>query len=443
MNFIADFKHVDVARVRGPSSHTSVMFRRETYEKVGGYRAQFNVAQDLDLWMRLAEVGVCWATPEILCERHLSKNSISAIRRDEQMRSAKIIVKCAAARRSGRDDSSVGCKVDTAAQMASILLVAGSAKTPGGEILLFHWVNVASSSTETGPALFLASRKEPGFRIQELGTAFCESAGRKMKPPVFDENWSEEIKALYRHDVQEIWDQSLNRHIWNQYHNQLRIYLELAGFPELTGERKILDVGCAQGTLALLLAERGHDVVALDLRPGFLEYAQTRYTHGRIRFVAGNALECELDERFDLVFANQIIEHLVYPERLIGRLKGLLNAGGKLVVTTPNWHYVRNNLPSFEEIGDPAQFEHLQFTADGDGHFFAYKADELVNIFTNAGLRNIASIFFESPFISGHLKLRYLHKLVPLRLLYALDYSALALPLRRYLAHQLMIVAEH
>ena len=84
---------------------------------------------------------------------------------------------------------------------------------------------------------------------------------------------------------------------------------------------------------------------------------QTRYTHGRIRFVAGNALECELHEQFDLVFANQIIEHLVYPERLIERLKGLLKEGGKLVVTTPNWHYVRNNLPSFREIGDPAQFE--------------------------------------------------------------------------------------
>jgi hypothetical protein len=49
--------------------------------------------------------------------------------------------------------------MDTAAQMASVLLVAVSAKTSGGEILLFHWVNAASSSTETGPALFLASRK--------------------------------------------------------------------------------------------------------------------------------------------------------------------------------------------------------------------------------------------------------------------------------------------
>src|SRR5262249_41746666 len=100
-------QHVDVDRINGPSSHTSVMFRRETFEKVGGYRAQLNVAQDLDLWMRLAEVGVCWATPEILCEFHLSKSSISATRRAEQLRITKIIVKCAAARRSGHEDSAL------------------------------------------------------------------------------------------------------------------------------------------------------------------------------------------------------------------------------------------------------------------------------------------------------------------------------------------------
>jgi 2-polyprenyl-3-methyl-5-hydroxy-6-metoxy-1,4-benzoquinol methylase len=264
-----------------------------------------------------------------------------------------------------------------------------------------------------------------------------------MKPPVFDPNWSAEIKALYDHDVREMWDDSLNRHIWNQYHNQLGVYLDLAESSKPTGVKKILDVGCAQGTLALLLAERGHDVVALDLRPGFLEYAQTRYTHGRIRFVTGNALDCELDERFDLVFANQIVEHLVYPEQLIKRLRGLLKAGGKLIVTTPNWSYLRSDLPSFEGIGDPTQFEHLQFSADADGHFFAYKASELEKIFITAGLENVRCRFFESPFISGHLKLRYFHKVVPLKLLVALDRMALALPIGGYLAHQLMIVGEN
>jgi glycosyltransferase involved in cell wall biosynthesis len=95
----------DVAKVVGPSSHSSVMFKREAYEKVGGYRAEFDVAQDLDLWMRLAEVGHCWATPEILCEFHLSEDSIGAARRFEQIRTTKTILKCAAARRSGANDS--------------------------------------------------------------------------------------------------------------------------------------------------------------------------------------------------------------------------------------------------------------------------------------------------------------------------------------------------
>jgi hypothetical protein len=60
--------------------------------------------------MRLAEVGVCWATPEVLCERHLSKNSISAIRRAEQFSATKLLVRCAAARRSGQDDSDLLAK---------------------------------------------------------------------------------------------------------------------------------------------------------------------------------------------------------------------------------------------------------------------------------------------------------------------------------------------
>ena len=66
-SFIADCcRTLMWTEVHGPSSHTSVMFRREAYEKVGGYRAEFDVAQDLDLWMRLVRSGRCWATPEVL-----------------------------------------------------------------------------------------------------------------------------------------------------------------------------------------------------------------------------------------------------------------------------------------------------------------------------------------------------------------------------------------
>ncbi len=258
-----------------------------------------------------------------------------------------------------------------------------------------------------------------------------------MKRPVLNSGWSEEILALYRHDMQEIWDPSIAPQVWNQYHNQLELYFSFA--PD-TPRLEILDAGCAQATLALLLAEAGHKVWALDLRQEFLDYAATRFEHGEVEFIRGNVLELELDKRFDLIFANQIIEHLVYPLDMILRLKGLLKPGGRLVVTTPNGRYLKNSLPAFNKLGDPAQWQDRQFTADGDGHFFAYTGDELFDLFSWAGLSDIELQFFETPWISGHMKIRHLHGYFAQDILKALDRCMLKIPvIGSRFAHQVMI----
>jgi 2-polyprenyl-3-methyl-5-hydroxy-6-metoxy-1,4-benzoquinol methylase len=257
-----------------------------------------------------------------------------------------------------------------------------------------------------------------------------------MKPPIFNPEWPEEVKALYRHDMQEMWDPNIARQVWNQYHNQLDLYSAVTrGCHGL----QILDVGCAQGTLALLLAEQGHKVWAIDIRQGFLDYAKSRYEKGEVTFVCGNILELDLAEKFDLIYANQVIEHMVYPLRLIQRLALWLKPGGKLVVTTPNSDYIKSSLPSYSELGDVIKHEHLQFTADGDGHFFAYEAEDLKNIFVQAGLKSVRIDYFETPWISGHLKMRYLHSVVPAKILRFLDRLTLAIPiLKKKLAHQLL-----
>ncbi|MCZ6675184.1 MAG: methyltransferase domain-containing protein [Verrucomicrobia bacterium] len=258
-----------------------------------------------------------------------------------------------------------------------------------------------------------------------------------MKIPVFDPSWPEEIIALYTHDMREIWDDAIAIQIWNQYHNQLEQYKTFAPSDKVLD---ILDVGCAQATLALQLAEVGHRVMAIDLRQEFLDYATSRYEKGKIDFVQGNVLELKLGGKFDLVYANQIVEHLVYPTEMVAVLKKLLKPGGRLVVTTPNWHYLMNSLPSFIELGDPKNWEHRQFTADGDGHFFAYKGTELRQIFIQAGIAQVETTYFESPWISGHMKLRYLHGILPGGALRNLDRLLLCLPvLGKRFSHQLLV----
>lgn len=257
-----------------------------------------------------------------------------------------------------------------------------------------------------------------------------------MKPPVRDPAWSDEVVEIWRNDLREIWDPRIERHSFHCYHNQLDLYLDLA---ERHGAQTVLDVGCAQGTLALMLAETGRKVTAIDIRQSFLDYARSRWERGDVRFLAANIFDAPDLGAFDMVFANQIIEHVVHPTDLLRILNRYLTGGGALVITTPNHDYVRNALPSFTELGDPAAHEHKQFTAGGEGHFFAYTAHELRDAARNAALSVAEVHYFESPWISGHLRLRHLHGMVPIAALRALDRFTLRVAGRR-LGHQLMLV---
>ncbi|HKN18533.1 MAG TPA: methyltransferase domain-containing protein, partial [Dissulfurispiraceae bacterium] len=172
----------------------------------------------------------------------------------------------------------------------------------------------------------------------------------------------------------------------------------------------------------------------------FLDYAASRYEKGDVQFICANFMEVELRERFDLVFANQIVEHLIYPLDMVKRLSHLLKPGGRLVMTTPNWRYLKNSLPRFSDLTDVSQYHHLQFSADADGHFFAYTGEELKNMFAEAGFSQIRVSFFETPFISGHMKFRYLHGFVGLPILKFFDRMLLKIPgIKKVVAHQLMI----
>lgn len=84
--------------------HGSVMLRKKSYRKVGGYRSEFYYAQDVDLWSRLVEVGDHIIVPEILYESSITPGSISGSRKKEQTKFHKLIVSATKARRRGMDE---------------------------------------------------------------------------------------------------------------------------------------------------------------------------------------------------------------------------------------------------------------------------------------------------------------------------------------------------
>jgi glycosyltransferase involved in cell wall biosynthesis len=100
-------KSLDAAKIKGPPHHGSVMFRTSSYMQVGGYRKEFVVAQDLDLWMRLIEHGDNASLSQVLYKATIEKNSISSNKRSQQILTAEFAVRAQIARSIDGNDKKI------------------------------------------------------------------------------------------------------------------------------------------------------------------------------------------------------------------------------------------------------------------------------------------------------------------------------------------------
>ncbi len=69
-----------------PFVHSSVMARRELLERAGGYDETLDVAQDYDLWMRLARLTRLATLDEVLVVRRLGPRRVSVEREEDRLR---------------------------------------------------------------------------------------------------------------------------------------------------------------------------------------------------------------------------------------------------------------------------------------------------------------------------------------------------------------------
>lgn len=90
-----------------PVVHPAVMMRREAVERVGGYRQRYATLEDLDLFLRLAEVGKLANLPEILLHYRQHFSSICHLHSDRQSAIRDAILEETAERRGSEKPAKV------------------------------------------------------------------------------------------------------------------------------------------------------------------------------------------------------------------------------------------------------------------------------------------------------------------------------------------------
>lgn len=92
-----------------------------------------------------------------------------------------------------------------------------------------------------------------------------------------------------------------------------------------------LDVGAGEGAFSHRLLDQGFKVTAIELEPGRFQAPAPCLNLDLNRDFVG-----AVNDRFDLIVAMEIAEHLRDPRHLISECLGLLKPTGTLIVSSPN-----------------------------------------------------------------------------------------------------------
>ena len=103
------------------------------------------------------------------------------------------------------------------------------------------------------------------------------------------------------------------------------------------GGLRVLDVGCGGGLLSEPLAARGARVVGIDASPGNIASAQlhAKYSGVAVQYRLGEpAAALAAGERFDVVLALEVVEHVSDVQAFVTAVAGHVAPGGLLFVST-------------------------------------------------------------------------------------------------------------
>ncbi len=130
----------------------------------------------------------------------------------------------------------------------------------------------------------------------------------------------------------------LRSHTWRTVENSAAYLI-----PHLQPGLSLLDVGCGPGTITVDLARRlspGH-VVGIDTVPAIIDQARAQATGAadNISYQVDDCYRLSLaDDRFDIVHAHQVLQHLSDPVGALIEMRRVARPGGLVAARDADYH---------------------------------------------------------------------------------------------------------
>lgn len=187
-----------------------------------------------------------------------------------------------------------------------------------------------------------------------------------MKGKNFEQNY---FSGYYKRNVGNFEKKDLEKSI-NWFAGWFAYLQKFVDFKKGNG-KKALEIGCSIGGASHILSKRGFTVYASDISSFAVGKAEklVRKLEKNIFFYNFDVEKgIPLKEKFDIIIAFEVIEHLHNPLKAVIIMREKLREGGTLLCSTPNLPYDMSSDPT---------------------HINVKSEEEWEKIFKNAGFKNI------------------------------------------------------
>ena len=133
----------------------------------------------------------------------------------------------------------------------------------------------------------------------------------------------------------------------------IRLNFALDRLSKMPSKLRILEVGSYTGNFANVYQNLGHDVVCLE---GCYSAVTVARDIWGVDVVYGQICDLHINDKFDVVCAFEVLEHLTHPDEMVEKFKKILNPGGSILITIPTEDRVLNS----KTIEDYEGGEHIQ-----------------------------------------------------------------------------------